>query len=125
MDSDAYSEWICLGNSKTDASDEYIKTNWMDYLLKDSNFKKQLKNRWNEVGLSLYNKAMETIDENEKLIGPSAEENFKLWNCLGVKLQYEKWATANIETYEEQVQYLRNFISNRYKWMDATINSFE
>lgn len=122
LDSNNYEEWISLGNSKTDSFDEYIKTNWMDYLLKDENFQKQLKARWNEVGESLYQKALATINANDKQIGLSADENFTKWNkCLGVKLQYESKKTLALDTYEDQVDYLREFIKNRYEWMDKTI----
>lgn len=122
LDSNNYQEWISLGNSKTDSYDEYIKTNWMDYLLKDENFQKQLKARWEEVGEALYQKALDTIDANEKQIGLSADENFTKWNkCLGVKLQYESKKTLALDTYQEQLDYLREFIKNRYAWMDKTI----
>ncbi len=124
LDSENYSEWICLGNSRTDSFNNYIKTNWMDYLLKDENFKEQLKARWNEIGSKLYEKALETIDINEKHIGQSAAENFALWTkCLGVKLQYESKKTVALKTYKEQVEYLRTFIKNRYNWMDNEINN--
>lgn len=125
MDSDNYSEWICLGNSKTDAYEgKYIKTNWMHYLLADKTFTSQLKARWNEVGIALYNKAIETINESEQQLGLSAEENFLRWqNCLGVKLQYESKKTLACTTYKEQMDYLRNFIEKRYDWMNHTINN--
>lgn len=128
MDSNNYEEWICLGNYKTDAytdeyGDPYIKENWMDHLLKDKNFTDKLKARWEEVGEELYNTAIKTIDESEALIGISAEDNFTVWNnCLGVSLQYEAYRITEMKTYGEQVEYLRDFVNNRYAWMDETIS---
>lgn len=118
-DSSKYREWICLGNANTDG---YINTNWMHYLLEDENFTSKLKDRWDEVGEQLYRTALDTIDKNEKLIKVSAEENFNVWtNCFDRKIQYESNKTVGISTYEGQVDYLRTFIKNRYKWMDETI----
>ncbi|MBP3339902.1 MAG: CotH kinase family protein [Lachnospiraceae bacterium] len=115
--------WICLGNSATDAYEgKYIKPNWITYLLNDENFKQQLKARWEEVGEDMYNIALQTIDEMQAKIGLSADENFTVWDkCLGVKVQYESWRTRELTTYEEQIEFLRTFIENRYKWMDETI----
>lgn len=124
LDSSDFSEWICLGNSQTDAyKGKYIKTNWMDYLLKDEKFCKRLKKRWAEVGKKAYDKAMETIDYATQNAAMSADENFSKWSkCLGVKLQYESKKTLALKTYMEQLEYLRSYIENRYNWMDKTIN---
>ena len=104
--------------------DAYIKDNWITFLLEDPEFVMQLKARWNEVGEKLYNTAMATINEAENKVSASAEENFAKWSgVLGNKIQYELSATANISTYEGQLQYLRNFIKKRYEWMDTTIRS--
>lgn len=118
-DSAAFDEWICLGNENTK---DYINDNWCSYLLQDSDFTAQLKARWAEVGEKLYHTAMETIDEAEKKVSPSAEENFTRWpGILGKKIQYEFKKTAAIKTYEGQLEYLRDYIEQRYEWMDKTI----
>ena len=120
-DSAAFDEWICLGNENT-KKDNYIWTNWMTYLLTDKNFTTQLKARWEQVGEQLYTTAMATIDDAAKNVSLSAEENFIRWQkVLGYKTQYEFWKTKNISTYEGQLQYLRDFVEKRYKWMDKTI----
>ena len=122
-DSVAFDEWICYGNENT-LDDNYIWDNWMRYLLKDKSFTDQLKARWDEVGEELYQVAIATIDNAEINISMSAEENFLRWpDVLGKKTQYEFWKTAKISTYEGQLQYLREFIEKRYKWMDKTINA--
>ena len=100
----------------------YITDSWITYLLKDPYFTAQLKARWNEVGEELYHTAMATIDEAEKNVSASAEANFARWpGVLGHKTQYQFHKTANISTYEGQLQYLRDFIQKRYEWMDETI----
>ena len=123
-DDENYDGWICNGNEITDADNYYIKPNWFSYLLKDKNFQEKLKERWNEVKGPIYQTAMETIEKNQRNIGISAKENYTVWsNCLGVKMQYESPLTAEIGTYEEQVEYLKSFVDKRYHWMDDTINA--
>jgi hypothetical protein len=118
-DSEGFDEWICLGNENTK---NYITDSWITYLLEDPYFTAQLKARWNEVGEELYHTAMATIDEAEKNVSASAEANFARWpGVLGHKTQYQFHKTANISTYEGQLQYLRDFIQKRYEWMDETI----
>jgi hypothetical protein len=122
-DSEPFDEWICLGNEKT-VEDDYIRDNWITFLLNDPEFVSQLKARWDEVGVRLYDTAMATINEAEEKVSPSAEENFTKWTgILGRKIQYESTKSANISTYEGQLQHLRDYIKKRYKWMDDTIRS--
>lgn len=121
-DSFGFDEWICFGNENT-KDDNYIWDNWMRYLLTDDKFKTQLKSRWEQVGESLYSEAMATINDASANVSLSAEENFTKWTgVLGHKTQYENSKVYKISTYEGQLQYLRDFIDKRYKWMDKTIN---
>lgn len=122
-DSNAFDEWICLGNENT-VEDEYIKDNWITFLLEDPNFRAQLKQRWNQVKTSVYQTAMDTIDDAKKNVSASAEANFSRWPGIqGKKIQYENRECAKIATYEGQLQYLRDYIKKRYEWMDKTINA--
>ncbi len=124
LDTYSYDDWISLGNTKTDNWNEYIKDNWMTYLLKDDAFCEQLKERWNEVGEALYNKAMSTIEELEVTVAASAAENFAVWDdILGTQIQYQSSKTGALTTWEEHIEYLKSFIEKRYKWMDKTINA--
>ncbi len=117
--------WICLGNKKTDNYKEYIKKNWMTYLLKDPAFLSKLKARWLQVRDALYGSAMETIDALERDCAASAKSNFAVWDVLGKKIQYEKKSTAAIDSFEGSVEFLRSFIKRRYEWMDGQIMKAE
>ena len=125
LDNYEYTGWISLGNTKTDNYDEYIKTNWMDYLLKNDAFKKKLKERWEEVGETLYTTATETIKALGEQVSPSASCNFTVWkNVFGKKLQYESVKSRTLMTYEEQLDYLEWFIETRYNWINEEISKY-
>lgn len=121
LDSAKFSEWICLGTPKTDASDNYIEENIMKYLLKDENFISRLKARWAEVGALMLKTGLETVDEAEEVLTPSALENFRRWKILGLKVQFENKETVKIKTYAGHLEYLRNYMKNRFEWMDKEI----
>ena len=122
-DSQDFDEWICLGNENT-AEDEYIKDNWITFLLKDPEFRSQLKQRWSEVGPEIYQVAMETIEDAQQNVSPSADKNFERWPGIqGKKIQYENKKCAKIATYDGQLKYLRDFVKKRYEWMDKTIKA--
>lgn len=125
LDPDDPKGWICLGNELTDDYDEYIKTNWMDYLLKDEAFCKKLKTRWEQVSEKVLRAAENAIDRLKRECEPSADSNFKVWkNVLGEKIQYEKRSTARIATFDGNVEFLRTFIEKRFEWMDKEIRSY-
>ena len=52
---------------------------------------------------------------------PSAEENFEIWNTLGMANGFQPLTMKNCNTYLDQVLYLRKFINNRAKWIDENL----
>ncbi|MBE5939171.1 MAG: hypothetical protein E7266_02140 [Lachnospiraceae bacterium] len=126
-DGDYYEQWICLGNPKTDSykdGKQYVKDNWFRYLIKDDDFKKKLKKRWNEVKSDIYNESMDTLDKAELEVYASAMENFRTWDVLGVRQLAQSKKVAKLKTYEEQLDYLRKYVKDRYTWMNKEINSY-
>ena len=111
--------WATIGSE-----DGYVKVTWMNYLLKDDSFKAKVKSRWNSIKNELLDKAMCTIDNAESIVSPSAEYNFKVWNILGKSVPSQPESQTKYKTYGEYVGRLKNFVRNRYNWMDEQINSF-
>ncbi len=123
LDTANYAEWICLGTPVTDADDNYIEDNIMNYLLEDEAFIEKLKARWAEVGEKMLKTGLETVDDAEKNVSPSAAENFRRWDILGKKIQFENYRTAAIDTYAGQLDYLRTYMKNRFEWIDRAIRA--
>ena len=67
---------------------------------------------------------MGTIDNAESIVSPSAEYNFKVWNILGKSVPSQPESQTKYKTYGEYVGRLKDFVRNRYNWMDEQINSF-
>lgn len=121
-----YEEWLYDGTPLTDAFSKgpYINENWLSLLMEDDNFRAKVKARWNEIKDELYTTAISTIDTTYEVTAPSAAENFTKWNILGQKFAAQNKATASLDTYEKQVEFLRDFIIKRYTWMDKTISQW-
>lgn len=118
MDNSAYNTWFTKGSDEKDA---YIETNWCSYLMADEKFRSRIKARWFEVRGSLLDAAEKSISRNSALIERSQAENFRVWQTLGIKSGFQSQATAGIDTYAGQVQYLRDFIKKRAEWIDENI----
>lgn len=117
-DNQNYNDWVTVGKNTEDA---YVTENWCTYLMADKNFRDRLRSRWFEVKDELLSTAMKSIDYNSKKIFRSQHENFKVWNIWGTKAGYQSWRNLEYESYELQIQYLKDFISQRYEWIDENI----
>ena len=121
-DYNRYTSWASVG---TDDEDSYVKTTWLNYLLQDPAFTRQLKQRWGEVGNLMLSAALEEIALQRRLLQQSQRENFSVWNIFGENIAFESSETAHITTYDGQLDYIENFLKNRKAWMDQAIASLK
>ena len=103
------------------------KNIWFHYLLKDSFFQERLVKRWNEIYPTLLKPLPMKVFETLEIINYSAYKNFTKWNnIIG---QENEWFTAtetlNRKTYEEQVQFLYDYLKVRIDWLNTVINNRE
>lgn len=108
--------WACL-NMK----DDYLWTNWMSYLMKNEAFVQKLKSRWDEVKDTLLSDMMVYIDEMYSLVSPSAKYNFEVWDILNKRVGFEPKTVTKYNTYELQIQFLKDFINKRWNWMNENM----
>ena len=117
-DNKKYDDLITPGS---DAEDAYIKENWCTYLLKDPEFCRRLYQRWQEVRDDLLETADLTLTHYSALLDGSQQENFSVWKIWDERAGYQSsWCSA-ANTYEKQIQYLRDFLNKRAKWMDQNL----
>ena len=100
------------------------KNIWYYYLLRDTYFQEQLKNRWNELYPTLLKEIPNEVFRTFNVICYSAYNNFNKWNnIIGQEyVWYTCVETHNRKTYEEQVQYLYNFLDVRIEWLNNNFN---
>lgn len=97
---------------------------WWKRLLEDPNFVDQLKNRWNSLRGSTFSEGyiMSKIDTyNDTLAKAGAiDTNFSKWNILGTYIWPNNFVGTN---YNEEENYLKNWITDRLSWLDSNINA--
>ncbi|MBO7594709.1 MAG: CotH kinase family protein [Salinivirgaceae bacterium] len=111
------------GTNPKNWSIKYIE--WISRLFDDPLFVTNLKSRWNENKSQL----SETFRNNGLVqsladeIAVSAEANFVKWKILGVSIwPVDAEGYQDRKTYQSEIDYLRNWLIERYVWLDAAIN---
>ena len=102
--------------------DTWLINFWWKKLLSDPAFVTKLKTRWashRTTVLSQQNIA-NTIEKQITLlkINNSIDKHFERWRILGVKLPYNNFVG---KTHQEELDFLKSWISKRLLWMDAEI----
>ncbi|MFK7926329.1 MAG: CotH kinase family protein [Bacteroidia bacterium] len=111
--------WV-LNFNRFCPQDGWIVNNWWDRLLSDPRFQEDLINRWNELRVNELSEAtlLGKIDQMVAEIGPASQRNFDRWGTLG---QYV-WPNYYVgDTYLQEINYLKNWVRDRLKWMDDNI----
>ncbi|MBE7064850.1 MAG: hypothetical protein E7384_03435 [Ruminococcaceae bacterium] len=111
------------GWATAEAEFAYVNDTWTTYLIKDKVFMDKVRARWNEKKEILLKTAEDTIDNSLAIIGDSQTENFKKWDILGKQIGEGNVDYNEYDTYEKQVEYVREFVEKRAEWMTNRLNN--
>ena len=78
--------------------------------------------RWNEIKKPLLQTAITSIETMSELVKPSADMNFEVWDILGKDVLALPASHKKYNTYEKMIGRLKDFINNRYEWIDKQLN---
>lgn len=97
---------------------------WWDRLLQDPAFVTQLKERWNALRGNTFSNTsiLSKIDGYTDMLkkADAIDENFKTWDILSTYI----WPNNFVgNSYIEENNYLKDWLSNRLTWMDGAINA--
>jgi hypothetical protein len=129
---------IAFGNDNRSSSEKWIyKYNldypndlwlvpfWWEKLMADPQFKAAIKTRWNELKGSTFSQNNIESKMNQHIAflneAGSIDRNYQRWEVLGVPLSFNSYVG---ETYDDEVNYVKNWISDRIAWMDSQIQGF-
>jgi hypothetical protein len=90
--------------------------------MEDNDYRDKFISRWEELrdGPFRTDSIMAYIDSTTKYLGPAIERNFIRWPILGKYVWPNYFIGSN---YEEETGYLKNWITARLIWMDASIKN--
>ena len=105
-------------------NDDFSIPYWWCTIWSDQSFRWSVQQRWNSLRNNFLSNASvnSLIDSLQSHIGVAADRNFERWPTLG---QYV-WPNYYIgQTYQDEIDYLRNWIINRMEWMDSELLSIQ
>ena len=106
----------------------FMARGWNEYLLEIPVIKEELKNYFNNSFEPIINnilfgnqegKYLKSIDAYVNNINASQKMNYKLWDI------YSEALIIDFNSFEESIEYLKNFAVDRAKWLKDEINSDE
>lgn len=122
---------LCFGNSSW--QEGYKTDNWqfaypdnkrfyIKRLLQDTSFVDLFETRWTELRESfLSDEALiAKIDSLTQWLADPIKRNYEVWPVIDKELF---WPAYNIYTYEEEIDYVKNWILTRTSWIDANISN--
>ena len=93
---------------------------WWKKLAESEGFREALGNRWVELrqGVLHEDSLMQSIDAMATLLDEAQARNFERWPILGEYI----WPNVFVgQTYAEEIDYLKGWLSGRVAWLDANL----
>ena len=101
----------------------WYRVKWPERMMGDTAFMRAYGDRWKELRKSVFSfdHVFGLIDSYVNLLEESRERNFERWDVLGVDYN-NKYV---FETYEEEVHYMKNWITEKFTWLDQQFDPAE
>lgn len=91
---------------------------WFPHLFNDPAFVQKVQKRWNEL-MPEFSKIPDFIDEQALYLDKAQERNFKVWSIW----ESVDWVYfPSLGSYEKEVDYLKEFYTERLQWLDRELN---
>jgi hypothetical protein len=114
-----FSEWIIEKSEK----DGWLQQNYPPFwikLFREPDFKGKLTKRWQALRQGPFHtdSLLQFIDQTTATLNEAQERNFQKWPILGVEIWRSTPGWGERNTYQKEVDYLKDFLANRLNWMD-------
>ena len=113
-------EGLVMNYNSVCPRDEWLVPFWWSRLFEDPVFAEQVGTRWAQLRSSQLatDRILAQVDSATALLSEAQERNFVRWPILGEYV----WPNAFVgQTYQEEVDYLKNWITGRMNWLDANL----
>jgi spore coat protein CotH len=101
----------------------WYRINWPKRLMADPNFMSAYATRWYELRTTIFSfdHINSIIDSCVTLLDEAKVRNFDRWDVLGVDYN-NKYI---FETHEEEINYIKNWINQKFTWLDDQLSTSE
>jgi len=106
------------------SNDFYLIPFWWERFREDVQFIEKFKTRWSQLRQNQYStdNIMHYIDTVVIVLDESQKRNFQRWQVLGKYI----WPNNYVgNTYSDEINYLKTWITERLTWLDANIPKLE
>lgn len=110
-------------NNNFKTTDAYPPPFYWKRLFDDPKFLHKAANRWKELRINILSdiKINRVIDSLVLLLDESQKRNFLKWPVIGQNL----WPNYyNGKSYQDEINYLKNWIQQRFSWMDSELEKY-
>ncbi len=101
--------------------DEGFPMHWWMRLMEDEDYRKAFSARWKSLRAGPFStdSIMADLDADIQYMGEAINRNFTTWPILGVYV----WPNYFVgSTYQEEITYLKTWITKRLNWMDGNVS---
>lgn len=100
--------------------DYWINPFWFPRMMEDTIFQADLRCRWNTLRESVFHPDTVKlwIDDMAQEINESQAWNYTIWQTLGSYVWPNSFVGAS---YQEEIDFLKNWVDDRFDWLDANI----
>ncbi len=97
---------------------------WWKRMLSDPGFVSSLQTRWLELrnGPFATDQIMQLVDSVSQLLEKPQQRNYQRWNIMGQYVWPNNFVGQN---YQEEVQYLKDWLDQRLQWLDNNFAALE
>lgn len=94
---------------------------WWSKIYAHSSFKYAAHKRWETLRQTIFsnNRIQSTVDSLTNSIRPAVEKNFNKWVVIGKPIL---WTNAPQASYQAEIIYLKQWMSERARWMDLELS---
>ncbi|MGM9681836.1 MAG: CotH kinase family protein [Eubacteriales bacterium] len=117
---DATYEGLYAGNDKYNGWEN--SNPWFYRLMRRQWFVDRVIARWDEIGETMTRAALDRIELLHSTWGIYLKNNFSVWDILGTDFYPTPDSIARLTDYDEIVEQLKDWITNRYQWMDSYLH---
>ena len=98
---------------------------WYLRLMEDPEFELQVADRWFHLREKEFDtdKLMADIDSYAALLDEAQERNFERWPILGKEVQYNAAGWADRDTYQKEIDFLKEWLQIRIAWLDSRMQT--
>ncbi len=117
-----FTEWVTLSSERIQEAADSHPPHWRK-LFYDERFQKKMVVRWNQLRKTVFktDSLFHYIDSLASGLDEAQARNFETWNILGKSTIRSTPGFEARDTYQKEVDYLKEFLKNRLEWMDLQL----